>query len=1061
MALTDLFRPRWKHSDVAVRETAVAELDLKHLEVLKEIAGTDEAVSVRLVAVARIDDRSTLEQLVGQDNDMEVLQAIAGKLDLIQKAVACSNGEVATRVGAVHQIRDEKVLADLAESADCGDVRTAAVQRLSCEKLLARVALASCGRDTADAAVDRLQDETLLEQVARKGGNKAARKAAKAKLDVLRGDRDKPSIMEIRGKELTQITDEAEQLSRSYNWTYAAETFEKWKVRWENLDCNDQFAELHARFNTAATYFDGRYQAFQEREAKEKAEREAKEAALASRKALLETIVAQQGQWGEDAEVAVDAAVAAWAELEPLEDADAETLEAQFDAGVKAFRRDAKKLARTFADAEAKRTAALALHAKADEWADCELDGIAEAVKQLRRGLKEIGDPGDDEAVQAAVARAKEVADALSARRDAEKAAADAAEKERLDNAEAQIAIIEQQLEAEDRRAAQAAVKDAVAAFKAVGHVPRKLHGRYKQACDAFYEKQREYRQEASWEQFGNRTRAEELAVEAEALKDNNDMPKVAKTVRDLRKQWKDNGHLGPEGQDIWERFNGACVAAGDRAHAWFKQRDAERAENLEKKRALCVRAEELAQSSHWRDTTAKFKELQAEWKTIGHVPKDDADAVWQRFRAACDQFFNRMRAANEERDRSRQVNLDAKNALVEEAVALQESEEWSATARKYKNLQARWKEAGPAPRREQDQEVWEKFRGACDHFFERLAAVKPANLAAKQELVKEAEALVAEADAEESNRDSIAGKLMELQRRWKDVGPVPPEESEAVWEAFHGVCDKFFAGRKEEQERNAEAKQALIATVAEMATSDDWRDAASEIKAAQKQWQTVGHAGEAEKSLYADFRGHCDQFFKRRDRFVSGLEDNLKKKQEICARIESLAGIEVKDSGEKKDEGLSLAEELQLAFETNFIASGSSQKASADAARQEVQSLQHQWQDVGPVPHRDAKAINSRYRAACDAFFEKSRPKRKEIPADESAANEAKLSELATKAQALAADSPAEQVDAVKRLLRDWRKVGQVNNGKTYRELRTRFDSACDTVFEAAREQEEAQIRF
>ena len=161
------------------------------------------------------------------------------------------------------------------------------------------------------------------------------------------------------------------------------------------------------------------------------------------------------------------------------------------------------------------------------------------------------------------------------------------------------------------------------------------------------------------------------------------------------------------------------------------------------------------------------------------------------------------------------------------------------------------------------------------------------------------------------------------------------------------------------------------------MAKSDDWRDAASEIKAAQKQWQAVGHAGEAEKALYSDFRGHCDQFFKRRDRFVSGLEDNLKKKQDVCARIESLAGVEVKDSKEKKkDEGLSLAEELQLAFETNFIASGSSKKASADAARQEVQSLQKQWQDIGPVPHREAKAINARYRAACDAFFDKSRPK-------------------------------------------------------------------------------------
>ena len=141
--------------------------------------------------------------------------------------------------------------------------------------------------------------------------------------------------------------------------------------------------------------------------------------------------------------------------------------------------------------------------------------------------------------------------------------------------------------------------------------------------------------------------------------------------------------------------------------------------------------------------------------------------------------------------------------------------------------------------------------------------------------------------------------------------------------------------------------------------------------------------------------------------------------------------------------------------------ASGSTKRASEDAARQECQSLQAQWQEIGPVPHKDAKAINKRYREACDAFFQKSRPKREEIPAAESAENEAALAALAAEAESVAANSPAEQVDKIKALLREWRKVGQVNNGKTYRTLRTRFDDACDTVFEAAREQEEVQNRF
>lgn len=236
---------------------------------------------------------------------------------------------------------------------------------------------------------------------------------------------------------------------------------------------------------------------------------------------------------------------------------------------------------------------------------------------------------------------------------------------------------------------------------------------------------------------------------------------------------------------------------AGDQEHetaADGAERERQLEENRERKEALIARAEELKESTDWKASAEAIKRLQAEWKAIGPVPKEQSQEMWDRFRAPANYFFER-RQEHLGKLREEQVeNLRQKEALCVRAEELASSAQWKSTAEALQGLQAEWKAIGPVPREHGDA-VWKRFRKSLDEFFGRrqehyakLRKDQEENLRRKEALCVRAEEL-----SQSTQWKATSEAIKALQGEWKAIGPVPQKKADAIWKRFRGSIDVFF----------------------------------------------------------------------------------------------------------------------------------------------------------------------------------------------------------------------------------------------------------------------------
>ena len=225
-----------------------------------------------------------------------------------------------------------------------------------------------------------------------------------------------------------------------------------------------------------------------------------------------------------------------------------------------------------------------------------------------------------------------------------------------------------------------------------------------------------------------NHERKVALCEQAEALSDEKSIVEAFRKLQKLHDAWRETGPVANEYREsLWERFKAASSRINKLHQEHFEALKAEQLKNLELKSALCEAAEALATAApatrkEWTRANDRLLEIQKSWKAIGFAPKKDNNRIYERFRAACNRFFELKRAYFADMKGEMEQNLLRKNALCERAEALAESEEWKQTTDELIALQAEWKQAGPVSRRHADA-VWKRFRSACDRFFERKAA--------------------------------------------------------------------------------------------------------------------------------------------------------------------------------------------------------------------------------------------------------------------------------------------------------------------------------------------------
>ena len=284
---------------------------------------------------------------------------------------------------------------------------------------------------------------------------------------------------------------------------------------------------------------------------------------------------------------------------------------------------------------------------------------------------------------------------------------------------------------------------------------------------------------------------------QAEALAADEDVVEAFEELQKLHEQWKDLGPVAKEYRDaIWERFRAATSVINKRYQAHFEGLKAQQTENLEAKTALCEEVEAIAEkeitsSAEWNAMTRKIEEIQAKWRSIGYATRKENQKVYDRFRAACDKFFERKRASFTEFKDSMNANLQKKMAIIEEAESLKDSTDWKATGDRLMELQRQWKEIGAVPRKKSEQ-IWKRFRAACDAFFtardNRPGAQGNfgANLSQKKALIEEIKAYEGETTPE---------AYKEFQEKWNAIGFVPFKEKEAVQAAYKEALEEKFPG--------------------------------------------------------------------------------------------------------------------------------------------------------------------------------------------------------------------------------------------------------------------------
>jgi hypothetical protein len=790
MTLLDRFRrrPDWEHEDPLVRAEAVRAIPLGDQDLLIRLAQGDADPRVRRAAARRIQSVSVLAAVASADADATVREesvarlleiahghdeasareATAGIEDPRQLAnVVRGSGSAAVRLLAVARIREERTLATLAKTSDDPAVRREALGRVAEAGLLADVAAKSEHKDVATAAVERIDDAALLAGIAERARNRGAARKAKARLELLR-----PAALP------------APESAPQPHEAPAPEAAPVPASQFLEPAVQGAAPELAAVVEAAAPV----------------------EAAVPVFVATAVPVAQppsspRQGQPGASAEEA--AARAAGQETHEKERL---ARVAQLDALLARLEALAQAEQLTLKDAEA-------------------------ALREAREARAELAQVPARLAQKLKAARAELFAKTQPLR--------EAEDWTRWSNAAIQEQLcerIEALVPRENFEKVARDLHDCDARWSEARHAPKEeaegLRRRYQAAraqvkgrVDAWFARK------AATEK-ANLKQKEALCEKAEALAESTEWIKTADALKALQVEWKSAGSVPHRASErVWKRFRTACDRFFSRRQEDLKHRKEEWSANLQSKLALCERAEALAASSEWEAGAAEIKKLQADWKAIGAVKKSRADEVWQRFRKACDAFFERYKRRDEiatgQKRAEREALCAELEALLPSAPGGQAPE---ALAGIVTGLQVRARHAsGLAPAEEQA--LAQRFQDARNKLVDRWPeAFRGSDLdpevarARRQKLVARVEALAAEADSarEEGQltgetlarrlKEALAANTMggaaeaDARRRaqaeevesaraaWKRLGHVPGELGAELEARFETACARFQA---------------------------------------------------------------------------------------------------------------------------------------------------------------------------------------------------------------------------------------------------------------------------
>ena len=381
-------------------------------------------------------------------------------------------------------------------------------------------------------------------------------------------------------------------------------------------------------------------------------------------------------------------------------------------------------------------------------------------------------------------------------------------EQEKQDNLEKKLAIIERMKELaespEDANKAYNEFKKLQAEWNEIKNIPaakvNELWKSYQLHSEKFYDLIKLNNEFREYDFKKNQSIKIALCEAAEKLAEEEDVISAFHQLQKLHQEFRETGPVAKEQrEEIWNRFKAASTIVNRRHQQHFEAIKEKEQRNLDEKIVICeivegMEYDKMITFQDWHDKTEEILALQAKWKTIGFAPQKMNTKIFERFRAACDDFFKRKAEHFKNLKGSMNENLEKKKQMCEKAEALKDSTDWKATADILTKLQKEWKEVGPVAKK-YSEPIWKRFVTACDYFFEQKNKAEAVHRTAEQENLDKKKAIIEKLNAinQETPSDKSGNIVRELMKEWNNIGHVPFKEKDKIYKQYRTVVDALF----------------------------------------------------------------------------------------------------------------------------------------------------------------------------------------------------------------------------------------------------------------------------
>ena len=399
----------------------------------------------------------------------------------------------------------------------------------------------------------------------------------------------------------------------------------------------------------------------------------------------------------------------------------------------------------------------------------------------------------------------KDIMSAIKEKRNAIKAEE---EQEKQANLEKKLAIIERMKEltdsSEEANKSYNEFKKLQTEWNEIKNVPankiNELWKSYQLYAEKFYDLIKLNNEFREYDFKKNQEIKIQLCESAEKLTEEEDVVSAFHQLQKLHQEFRETGPVAKEQrEEIWARFKAASTIINKRHQQHFENIKEKEQRNLDEKTVICEIVESMEYDKiqtfqDWHDKTEEILALQAKWKTIGFAPQKMNTKIFERFRAACDEFFKRKSEHFKSLKVNMNENLEKKKQMCEKAEALKDSTDWKATAEILTKLQKEWKEIGPVAKKHSET-IWKRFVSACDYFYEQKNKAESSHKVVEQENLEKKKAILNKlSEYNAMDADAISAEaIKQLSKEWNAIGHVPFKEKDRIYKQYHALVDSLY----------------------------------------------------------------------------------------------------------------------------------------------------------------------------------------------------------------------------------------------------------------------------